>query len=1603
MEQKTDAPLTKQTIWERRLLDLSLRNSLLNFRPGGSSVQLLTGGLAGLEDALSQEESFRLVPVPAELSPQEAEGKLWKMPDSETEKQLIEREIQAKRLPACLSEAELEKTLKKLHRQSKVSLEENGANTLYLALGFLRWYENDKSDKARLAPLVLLPVELTRKIQNRSYAVRIRDEEPQMNITLLELLRQDFGIAVPSLSPLPEDENGVNLPLVFDTMRKSVASMKRWSVEEAAFLGQFSFNRFIMWNDIRSRCDDLQKNKVVASLIAGKMVWQPESAAAPEQLDTDVTPSDMAVPASADSSQLSAVYEAARDESFVLHGPPGTGKSQTITNMIANALYQRKTVLFVAEKMAALSVVQKRLEKIGLDPFCLELHSNKAQKKAVLSQLEKTMNTVKTQPPEEYQKTAERLLEKRKALNETVTALHRKQAHGLSLYELIVLYEQNAAYKDRLNVPSEQVRELSEADLEHWTSAVRALALAGKEAAVGNDSPFRHCYWSGYTPELRDRFIEAAKRLSGEAENAAEAYEAAFGKPAAEIAFARACAESARAAEKAEYILPLTAESAELSIRREDLNRLITDGLSLKKLSEETDAEFDAAVSGWDAGGALLRWKAAEQKWALPKSIEQGKLLKEMAVYRKAGKPTPEQFQSGCEKLAEQKRLTQEIAGANGALTAFFGALWNGASTDFERLDRCFRESAALNETFRPLRGTDQLKTILSGEAVGALKAYADAFERYTAAETELKNSYAADFAGIYGEAPCCFGAARAEAEGWISNRDSLREHCALMAAKEQAETLGLSFLTKPLFAGDLTPDELEPSLQCGFSYTAANLAISADPLLSSFRGAQFEDAIARYRALDEEFERLTVRELTARLSAKIPDTSASGAGSSELGILLKAIRSGGRMLSIRKLFSSIPNLLRRICPCMLMSPISVAQYINPSFPKFDLVIFDEASQLPTSEAVGAIARGKNAVIVGDPKQLPPTSFFDAAHADEEETAEIDDLESVLDDCLALAMPQKRLQWHYRSRHESLIAFSNAQYYENSLKTFPSPDDLVSRVKWIHVEGYYDKSGSRQNPAEAQAVTAEIVRRLSDEQLRKESIGVVTFSLVQQILIDDLLNEEFRKNPKLEEYADQMYEPILVKNLENVQGDERDVILFSIGYGPDQNGRVSMNFGPLNREGGWRRLNVAITRARKSMLIYSTLTPDQIDISHTSSDGVAGLKGFLEFAQKGSAFLPARTRSEEAAAGFAELLSDEIRAMGYETRCNIGCSAYKIDVGVVDPDDPDSYILGIQCDGTRYLSSGTARDRSIVQPGVLNGLGWHILNVWILDMFDSKEKTLARVKTAIEEALRDKRHAEEEQEEQRQEAAGSPEKEPEKPSGEKTEQLPQTEPEMTSEEKTEQAPQTEPEMTSGEKTEQAPQTELEKTPEKTALGTIPYTSLAVKKIGTAEAFYLPETIPEIHRLCEKILAAEAPISRRSLLKKVLSAYGVPRSSAKAEQQLDAALAGLNLSATSSDSGVFYWAEGMSPVNYPLCRVPVSGSEKRSMDEICPQEIANGVKWILNNQLSMSKEDLIRETAKLFGYTRLGEAIEASAAEGIDAALRKGFASESDGRISCREA
>lgn len=1086
----------KLMIWERKLLDLTLRNNLLNMKVRGNAIPFSHDNIATLEDELFDGKEIVLE----------------------------------------------QKELKPIYRSMRTNLEESGANTLFLTLGSLKWQENI-GGKEYTAPLLLMPVDMVSLGKNR-YAIHRRDEETMLNMTLIEFLKQNFEIEINGLNPLPQDNKGVDVNLVLHTVRQAIKEYENWRVEEDSVIGIFSFTKFVMWHDIHKHSQAVVSSDLVRSLIEGRLLVKdniPQADA--RDLDIRLRPDMLAIPVDADSSQLEAVVETEQGRSFVLFGPPGTGKSQTITNLIANAVYHGKRVLFVAQKKAALEVVQSRLENIGLAPFCLELHSNKMDKKNFLAQLQKSIDVSATSNEEEYKRVSDSLYTQRLQLVGYINALHRRQKGELSLYECIERYI--SLDTKPLELHADFFKEMTLADAEEV--CCRIMSLESANSILGCE-PKEHPLF-GMMPKKQE------DKSSG---------------------YARAYATK----DTVEKLLP-TLIPAVRSIKQQ-IERAQKMSMTMKTTRQYIENDY--------------------------------KFKKFLAV-----------------------------ANINDDL--------------FEDIDAL---AAAVD------RWNDNLNQL-------------PLWQKY------------ADLLNVLYEA-------------------------------KLGEAVGL-------YLDGASPCYIKDAFMATYYKGTAEAIIKTDITLSSFNGLLFEQVIDKYTALNSEFQNLTRKELVARLASNIPLDTRDQELSAELTLLRKRIGSKGRGASIRNIIDHMPNLLPRLCPIMLMSPLSVAQYIDMNGPKFDIVVFDEASQMPTSEAIGSIARAKTAVIVGDPKQMPPTSFF-SVNTTDEDNADLDDLESILDDCISLSMPTRYLGWHYRSKHESLITFSNRNYYDSKLITFPSADDMKSHVTWQKVEGYYDYGKTRTNTAEAEAITDEAINRLSREPGR--SLGIVAFSRQQSDLIEDILAEKLSRHPELELQNRQSAEPLFVKNLENVQGDERDVILFSVGYGPDKDGHVSMNFGPLNKAGGERRLNVAVSRARYEMKVFSTLTPEQIDERRTQSEGVLGLKRFIQFAQQEKTAINSNSGDKERNENLIHQIAACLKKKGYEVNTSVGTSDFRIDIAVIDPVDPEKYILGIICDGEGYYRLKTARDREIVQPSVLKNLGWKLMHVWALDWFLHPEMVTKNILERLE-------------------------------------------------------------------------------------------------------------------------------------------------------------------------------------------------------------------------------------------------------------------------------
>jgi hypothetical protein len=1543
--------VSKQQLWERKLLDLTLRNNLLNTRMTKSVIQFITINPAKLEDELAAGREFQILAKPSDWTNTPRDIGIYQALNiSDPILELVNHELAHQRLRTYLTETELNFSLTHLFRSSRLSLEENGANTLYVGIGLLKWYETPASERSRFAPLLLIPVEIIRKSAQKGYVIRSREEETILNITLLEMMRQDFGISIGGLDPLPKDDSGVDVRGILNIVRQAIMSQSRWDVEDQALLGIFSFNKFILWNDIHYNSAKLAKNKAVASLISGKL-----------QLDTSVKkinlnldPGELALPISTDSSQLQAIISAGDGESFVLHGPPGTGKSQTITNIISNALYIGKKVLFVSAKKAALEVVQKRLHAIGIGDFCLELHSNKSKKSDVLSQLKKATEVVKKDSPEIFLATADRLLAVRNELNIYVEALHCKYIGGYTLFELFCNYSELAETEFTVYFPSTQVGHLTASDITKWNDLAGELETMATIIPEPSQHPLREIHLLNYSQQIKldiQQLIEQILALFAKLDKTLISVTEA-------LSFSGNLTDQVDVLEEIISILLQMPDSPSTFLTTESLEQTLAQVIGIAEHGKQRDVLrsdlldiFNKSIFDFPAEQVLASWEIAGEKWFLPKWTKRRAIVKSLKSKSRAGNFVNEEIPGILNKIISYQNEQAIVAGAN-YLSGLAGFLWKNGDADWDSLITISNFYIALNRAACKLTGLDGLKDWRNKFATHLVER-SGLYMR--AHEQEFRN-----FVAISGQLKACLEKLQALTrynntnlkqlcEQWLQHLDTLKDWSTYTTIKERLIAGGLNSLIDAFEGREIKAGQILNAYKKGLYKAIANHIIENNPALSGFHGQLFEGKIRKFRELSDSFEKLTREELYARLAARTPSFTQEAAQSSEIGLLQRTLRNNGRAMPIRKLFDLIPNVLPRLMPCMLMSPISVAQYFDANSAKFDLVIFDEASQMPTCEAVGAIARGNSVIVVGDPKQMPPTSFF-STNTFDEENVEQEDLESILDDCLALSMPSYHLLWHYRSKHESLIAFSNAMYYDNSLLTFPSTDDLATKVKLIKVNGFYDRGKTKQNRAEAKAIVDYIIYLLSNPSVSKRSIGIVTFSSVQQSLIEDLLNDTFLLRPDLEKLAYETEEPLFIKNLENVQGDERDIILFSIGYGPDEAGKVGLNFGPINRDGGWRRLNVAVSRARYEMQVFSTLRSDQIDLNRSNSEGVAGLKAFLAYAEKGKQALPTNLiTTGNHIPGLEHFIAMEIRKHGYNVNTNIGCSDYKIDVGIVHPNYPNQYLLAILCDGKTYQAAKTSSDREIIQPGVLKGLGWNIMKVWSVEWWEDSNKVTQEILAAIHKAEQ----------------------------GIKIEAEP--EPEPVIEEKI-------PFAFKATKIETSQTHYYEEA------------NVEVVRCTSSEDFFLYGFREKIKSQINEVLIIEAPVSKDLLCKRVLLGWGIGRMGSRIAVHFELIFKELNLQHTNDNGKIIFWRTDQHPENYNIFRLPPNENLKRDADDLPSHEIANGIKEILKNQISLTKADLVKETSRLFGYARIGTNVEIVMLEGIRKALSKGFAKMQEDRI-----
>ncbi|OZF48319.1 DNA/RNA helicase [Rhodococcus sp. 14-2470-1b] len=1343
----TDTAPPRVQKWKRSLLDLSTRNRLLNLKPMREVIDLHVpnSGLALLDDLVHSGTDIELI-AHDELSSIHALQGARRAQDVD-DATILDYLRDRKRIHAVVTQDTYAARLKHLQRTAHTMFEETGNANLYLTFGGL--IHTISSGKDARAPLFLLPVKVVGGTGRSQFKLKVDTAGVSTpNYCLVEWLRLKHNASIPALENPPLDEHGIDIDEALKGIRSALVEHNLdFRIDETASVAICQFGTFGMWKDLTDHWDILEQSPIVRHLThsAGESF---RDARRPDGSDIESVPVhelDVPVPIPADGSQLRAVALAADGHTFVLEGPPGTGKSQTITNLIAHTLSQGKSVLFVAEKQAALDVVKKRLDKVGLTRFTLDLHGKNQSANAIRDQLKRAIEHSTSYNNRSWAAKLADVRSRHVPLEDYPTKIHEKNGVDHSLW---TAYDTILGLGDGpvATIPATFVADPS-APVGEITSALQQFERAARSISISTENP-----WSiaGIidAQATDDNFRAVAAQL-------AAALDAVLRSPAV-----RSVVEKVQAPGSIEQLLPQArrqigraipsvdvlplAQSAQWSTSKQALFGEIA--LLQQQCGPLTSVFTPSFVEHGDADTlALAAEEATKGFFGKKKRVEQ--FARDVAPALLPGvQLDPEAALPLLRSIPSARQLTsQTVQHMRQLLVHYAPQTWNPFSPDAaQQLQVQFDY---IEQTAMFARTQGQLWQLLA--AAGPLTPHdLDTLEGVAHGWRSWRQ---------------ILGSSEAEIDRWRNNthwltawqRDSqlwldairtdgsapIRQWSTMTAFLNPLRSAGLNDLVREMLTGAIPANQAEIAFMRGVAQTSLGERRRKHGL------SQFDRAIKDGQIDDfADASAASRSEQISALPAALLERRSFQAGSltGDVGHLRRALDAKRGGTTFRQLMNRYSTYILEATPCFFVSPTSLAQFVPPGSVTFDLVVFDEASQVTVPQAIGALGRGRSAVIVGDSQQMPPTAIGVVSTNDGDDYTEDDevipeDLDSILTEAVESGVPRLWLSWHYRSQDESLIAFSNEKYYEGRLASLPSPGgDDTAGVEWRRVDGHFNretKDRPRTNIVEAEAIVAEIRSRLSNAHLAAQSIGVVTFNAQQQTLVRDLL--EASGDPLIfDQLREDRDDGIFVKNLENVQGDERDVILFSAAFSkkPDD-AKLPLNFGPLTRTGGEKRLNVAITRARRKVIIYTSFEPTDIDLSRTRSVGIAHLRGYLEQAAQAS-------RNDDAAPTHSRAVSDEIQAglvqslrdHGYEVEANYGLSDFVLDAVVREPGS-EQWQVAILLDGPQWAQRPTVADRDLTPQLLESMMHWgSSVRVWLPDWIDNPDAVIAQVGDAVSTA-----------------------------------------------------------------------------------------------------------------------------------------------------------------------------------------------------------------------------------------------------------------------------
>ncbi len=1540
----------------RRLVETGTRNRLVHVNRAntrGNVLNIVDASSDSVHSLLVAGKTLRFLALGRDKGEEDGEIAFANTETAQTG----DRRNAETQLGSRLGPDTLQKKLLKIAREAQTAEEESGVNILYLAMGFLTWYEDKVSSLPREAPLVLLPAALVRNARTSTYDIRLRDEDAITNLPLQQRLRDDFGINLPELE-IGEDWKPSDY---FALVESVTAPRNRWKIDPNGIqLGLFSFSKLLMYRDLAPEAwpdDALANHALTRGLLYEGFESEEPLFGETDRLDEALPPEKLFHVIDADASQAKVIEEVRAGRNLVVQGPPGTGKSQTITNIVAAAVKEGKRVLFLAEKMAALSVVHDRLVKVGLRDVCLELHSRSANKKSVLGELARTLSQASAIPNMPEAPTA--LRESRDRLNALAAALHRAiGTTGETAYSVLgrqSLFIGKGYPPPRLN--AESLASMSRADEAALLKVVEE--YGAHLLSEGRAVP--HPFEGTRNLDLQPVELARLKTFLTNAQAASASLASALNLPLEALGLPRAAALNAVGdltdlLERLDGLPNGAAEVARSILDAPDIPRLynaLQAGATWRQAYEKASAFFVESafcvpathLRGPLSGGVrslFSRWGGAYRR----ASRELASLLRD-DLPKTAG----ERFEK-VEELSRVASLRSDWESESEYCGRILGDSWRGEKTDFARLWAivvwCARVSGSSMQIFnekvvelatktdvlskmqRAIREVEPVSRAAMQKAVRLLDLDPGVFGRKDFEAVDLE-AVAARF-GLMAEA----------IDRYVSWSQAARLRKRLVSA-------GLAQLEERMRSGELDGAAAGIELRYARAECLWKVALSRNIVLDGIAFERRHDLVAAFAMLERQHLKDNVTSILADHLARVPQ-GAMG----EMRIIRGEIGKKRGHIAVRRLFERAGTAIQRIKPVLLMSPISVAQFLPPKALSFDLLVIDEASQVRPEDALGAIARAGQIVVVGDKKQLPPSSFFDRVMADDEDekegddedfgadpldgAARIGDLESILTLCEARGLAARMLKWHYRSRDPSLIEVSNREFYGNDLVLPPSPlqKDPAYGLCFTRVDGAYDKGGRRDNRKEGERLVDRVAEHARTDP--SHSLGIVTFSFAQRNLITELLETRRRQDGGLDEFLREgQSEDLFVKNIENVQGDERDVILVSVGYGPVMAGGrlTSMSFGPVNGEGGERRLNVLFTRARIRCEIFASFDPGDMDLSRTSGEGPRILKRFLEFAKTGRLEENLLT-GMDADSPFEEDVADVIRGYGFLADPQVGSAGFRVDLGIRHPERPGSYILAVECDGATYHSALWARERDRLRQDVLERLGWHFHRIWSTDWFYNRSFEIERLRAALFDAR--------EKSEQGLKIKGANHTRSISPGSVDVEPVVMAVPEVVS--------------------RQMP----------------PYRRAVFRITNPHEPHEAPVSM--LTELTRKIVGEEGPIHEEEIARRVAACFGKDRAGARITTATRAAL--LRAKSGNDDlltDGGFWYTRDQAEMPPVRDRGAETGATVKA-ECISILEIRQALKIAREDNAGGDDEDLVRTAARLLGFKRVGTDLQARIAKAL---------------------